>query len=356
MLSYTNYSRRATLFCNLIIPSTGPATRTVLSGKNLLLVLGATGAHGIAIIDALLAPGPDGCPSPYAVRALTRDPDQERAQELKAKSVELIKGRSFSYHKVNTDGFTVGEVREFYAGMRIFDPAKQRGNYNPDHRVEHLNGKTRVGEWMKAQESDTSDMECGRRRTLHKDAQNCNFFRSRLALPTQRADDTSVFASKGNGHVSMIALSDIGFARCSFGQREEVSGKDLEVASQMVGWDGSDGLVETSKRVTDQKVFFVRQTVDEWINNFTGVDVHVARDVGEGSTTWRQNFSNSVLAPMTTTSINPNGHTLESRMRANNYPSKLDLDMSDASRFKGSSSSPRRPKRLTIALDNLGSI
>ena len=63
-----------------------------MAGKKLILVLGATGAQGIAVIDALLAPSQNGDPSRYSVRALTRDPDSRRAKELKAKGVELFKG------------------------------------------------------------------------------------------------------------------------------------------------------------------------------------------------------------------------------------------------------------------------
>lgn len=58
----------------------------------LILVIGATGAQGIAVIDKLLEPAADGTPSPYAVRALTRDPDSRRALELKAKGVECVEG------------------------------------------------------------------------------------------------------------------------------------------------------------------------------------------------------------------------------------------------------------------------
>ena len=63
-----------------------------MSGKKIILVIGATGAQGIAVIDALLAPGADGSPSPYAARALTRNPSSKRAQELKAKGVDVVRG------------------------------------------------------------------------------------------------------------------------------------------------------------------------------------------------------------------------------------------------------------------------
>lgn len=62
------------------------------SVKKLILVIGATGAQGTAVINALLAPAADGSPSPYSIRALTRDPSHERAQALTAKGVECVKG------------------------------------------------------------------------------------------------------------------------------------------------------------------------------------------------------------------------------------------------------------------------
>jgi uncharacterized protein YbjT (DUF2867 family) len=62
------------------------------SEKKLILVIGATGAQGLAVIDALLAPAADGTPSPYRVRALTRDPSHARAKNLEARGVELAVG------------------------------------------------------------------------------------------------------------------------------------------------------------------------------------------------------------------------------------------------------------------------
>ena len=60
--------------------------------KKLILVIGATGAQGIAVVDALLAPAKDGKQSPFAIRALSRDPESKRAKELTAKGVEVVKG------------------------------------------------------------------------------------------------------------------------------------------------------------------------------------------------------------------------------------------------------------------------
>jgi uncharacterized protein YbjT (DUF2867 family) len=49
--------------------------------------------QGLAVVDKLLADAPDGSPSPYAVRALTRDPSSKRAQSLAERGVQLTQGR-----------------------------------------------------------------------------------------------------------------------------------------------------------------------------------------------------------------------------------------------------------------------
>ena len=67
-----------------------------MSTQKLILVIGATGAQGRAVVDALLAPDAAGNPSPYAVRALTRDPASKHAQDLTAQGVECVQGRSTS--------------------------------------------------------------------------------------------------------------------------------------------------------------------------------------------------------------------------------------------------------------------
>jgi uncharacterized protein YbjT (DUF2867 family) len=60
--------------------------------KKLILVLCATGAQGMAVCKALLDDAEDGSPSPYAIRALTRDPSSKRAQELASWGCELVQG------------------------------------------------------------------------------------------------------------------------------------------------------------------------------------------------------------------------------------------------------------------------
>ena len=62
------------------------------NSKKLILVIGATGAQGLAVINGLLKPCADGSPSPYAIRAFTRDPESARAKALADKGCEIAQG------------------------------------------------------------------------------------------------------------------------------------------------------------------------------------------------------------------------------------------------------------------------
>lgn len=62
------------------------------TSKKIITIIGATGAQGSHAVKALLAPSSDGSPSPFAVRALTRDPTSDRAKQLSELGVELVQG------------------------------------------------------------------------------------------------------------------------------------------------------------------------------------------------------------------------------------------------------------------------
>ena len=68
------------------------------SQPKLILVIGATGAQGLAVIDALLALSEDGFSSPYSIRALTRNPQNPRALELAARGVEVVEGLLLTFN------------------------------------------------------------------------------------------------------------------------------------------------------------------------------------------------------------------------------------------------------------------
>ncbi|CAL1716920.1 unnamed protein product [Somion occarium] len=334
--------------------------------KKLILVIGATGSQGIAVIDALLAPSDDGSASPYAIRALTRDPDSRRAKLLTSKGVECFKGAFDDFPSVlnalrdvygvwaNTDGFTVGEQKEVYAGLRIYELAKQlgtvrhfvwsnldygfkKGNWNPAYHCEHYDGKGRVLEFLRAQSSEPT--ENGMSWSSVTTGPYIEMLQNMMFGPlNKREDGTFVFATPvGNGHVPMIALADLGFfARYTFDHRVETSGKDLEVASDIVGWDY---LVSTFQKVTGQKAVALYQSLDEWFKNLDHTDKPIANEqtkVGPHTTTWRKNFTafwslwrdDIIKRDMEwIRSIHPNVRTVETWMRENNYKGQLKSDL-----------------------------
>jgi nucleoside-diphosphate-sugar epimerase len=97
-----------------------------------ILVLGATGTHGGAIVRALVAAG-------HSVRGLVRDPESQRAQAVRAGGVELVIGdlmdppsltRAFAgvgaVYAVTTP-FEHGAHDEERQGSHIIEAASQAG-------------------------------------------------------------------------------------------------------------------------------------------------------------------------------------------------------------------------------------
>ncbi|TFK74369.1 nmrA-family protein [Pluteus cervinus] len=329
--------------------------------KKLILVIGATGAQGMAIIPALLAPSEDGTPSPFAIRALTRNPTSRRARELEALGVELFKGAFDNLPSlakafegcygafVNTDTYTVGEEREIYAGIKIYEAARRTntmrhlvwsnldygsklGNYNPIYKTEHHDAKGIVQEFLKGQPS-SKDVD-GLAWTSVTSGVYMEMLNYPLCGPlNKRQDGTVIFASPiGDGCMPMIALSDLGWwVRYTLDHRRETSGRDLQIASDMVGWDY---LVETFTRVTGQPAIHKRLTLDEWFACLDGVHRPVANEkqAGDGSTTVQESFSGfwSLWRDSLVKrdlewirSVHPKGYTIESWMRANRYSGRI---------------------------------
>ncbi|KAG6850017.1 hypothetical protein H0H93_002466 [Arthromyces matolae] len=347
-----------------------------MSEKKLILVIGATGAQGMKVIPALLAPNSDGTPSPYAVRALTRDPNNRRAQELKALGVECYEGykpRGFEGRFddpaavgaalqgcygawVNTDTYTVGEEKEIWAGIKIYEAARRAstmrhliwsnldygsklGNYNPIYKAEHHDAKGIVNEFLKSQPSFLGDGLTWSSITSGVYFEMLNYilteevFQPLCGPLNWREDGTVVFASPiGDGHIPMISLDDLGWwVRYTLDNRAETSGKDLEIASDMVGWDY---LSEVFTKVTGTPSVHKRLTLDEWFACLSGAERPIANEKseGDGSTTIRQSFSgfwclwrdDIIKRDMEwVRRIHPNGYTLETWMRATGYTGRI---------------------------------
>jgi len=199
------------------------------------------------------------------------------------------------------------------------------------YKCEHYDGKGRVADWLQAQPSVVSDDNMSW--SVVTSGPYMEMLNNQMFGPLNiRADGTAVFVTPiGNGHVPMIALEDLGFwARFTFDHSAETSAKNLEVASDFVGWDY---LTSTFTKVTGKPAVIINQTLDEWFENLIGVDGPIAneRQMGDGSTTWRQNFSgwwsqwrdDVITRDMDwIRRVHPGTMTVEKWMRANNYDGK----------------------------------
>jgi hypothetical protein len=151
--------------------------------------------------------------------------------------------------------------------------------------------------------------------------------------PVERGD-TFVFNSPiGDGHMPLIALEDLGFfARYTFDHRKETSTRNLEIATEMVGWEH---LVATFKKVTGKNAVYNRENLEEWLSKMQNADKPVAAEGGPGSTTWAENFTgwwNGYRDDLHKRdmdwirSVNPNGFTLEKWMTEKKYDGILGKD------------------------------
>jgi len=351
------------------------------ASKKLILVIGGTGAQGIAVVKALVAPKEDGTPSPWSVRVLTRDPSHVRAKELLGNpAIEFFKGSFMNFDEVfaaldgvygayiNTDGFTVGEQAEIFAGIRIFELAKQigtlkhyvwssldyalkKGNYNPQYKVDHFNGKGRVAEWISAQPSEKAGD--GMTWSVLTSGPYMDMLTHLFAPTNKRSDGTVVFAAPiGDGHIPLIALSDLGWwARYIFDNREKTSGETLEIASEIVSWPH---LVETFTKVTGQPAVFVNLTLDEYFDTFNNPDIPVANSLS-GGTTFRQNFSgfwsvwrDDIIARDMEwiKSVHPRTVTLEQWIRETGYDGSMSKLLKNTADGHGPTRNPEKVAQL----------
>jgi hypothetical protein len=152
--------------------------------------------------------------------------------------------------------------------------------------------------------------------------------------PVRHEDGTFVFnAPLGDGHIPLIALADLGFfARYTFDHRAETCAKNLEIVTEMVGWDH---LVATFTKVTGKKAVYNRETLGEWFSKMQNVDKPVAIEGEPGSTSWKENFTgwwNAYRDDLLQRDmdwirkLNPNGLTLERWMIENKYDGIVDKD------------------------------
>jgi len=145
--------------------------------------------------------------------------------------------------------------------------------------------------------------------------------------PAEREDGKFVFNSPiGDGHIPLVALKDIGFfARYTFDHRAETSARNLEIATEFVGWEH---LVATFTKVTGKKAVYNRESLETWFSHMSNAETPVAAEGAPDSTSWKENFTgwwNGFHDDLHKRDmewirkVNPNGMTLEKWMIENSY-------------------------------------
>jgi uncharacterized protein YbjT (DUF2867 family) len=201
-----------------------------------VLVTGATGRQGGAVIRSLLSKG-------WKLRALTRNPGSRAAEELKRQDVEVIQGDLedpesleramlgvYGVYSVQ-DFWSVGAVREIRQGKNAAEVAKRRG-------VEHLvyssvGGAERnsgIDHWKSKWEIENHIRQLGLPATILRPAAFMeNYYVDQVEIGILRGKLMDPI--RADKPYQTIAAEDIGaFAALAFERPEEFIGKELEIA------------------------------------------------------------------------------------------------------------------------------
>ncbi|KAL1687243.1 hypothetical protein GGG16DRAFT_128131 [Schizophyllum commune] len=280
-----------------------PDTPTLTPAKKVILVIGATGAQGTHVIDKLLEPYEDGRPSPYAIRALTRDPIHRRASDLETKGVELVEGSVEDLSViaralqgcygafVNLDTYALGAEGEIHTAIRIYeetcrtpgfqhlvwsglDYGSKLGHFDPKYACEQQDAKGVVTDFLRGQPSKNPTWT----------ALTSGVYMEMLNMPVcgplhRTLDGTTVFALPlGEGSMPMIALADLAWwARYALDNPALSAGKELCIASDIVS---GDCLARTFAEISGQPAVYLPLSMDEWFECMESTDAPLIHGPG----------------------------------------------------------------------------
>jgi hypothetical protein len=256
------------------------------------------------------------------VRVLTRNSDSPAAKELATlPKVSIISsGDSDVYNDTilrkamsgvygvfaNTNGFAIGQAKEIYWGIRMYEIAagcgvkhfiwasllyaSKIGKFDPKYVVGHADGKAKVAEFLSAQ--PTSPMKWSV-------LSSCMYLETLSEMLAPRPDpndpDTLSFSAPlGSGSPPLVYLPDLGrYALWLFNTPTRSSGMNLQVATEDVSWNY---LAQTFTEVTGRKAVYREVTLDEYFASgvFPNPEAKVGHSVDHNDSTlmtYRENFT-----------------------------------------------------------------
>ena len=228
--------------------------------KKIIVVFGATGAQGGGLVNAIL----NDSSSEFAVRAVTRDPNSEKAKELVAKGAEVVAGDvddiesmkaalagAYGAYFVTFFWAHFSPEKEMAEAKSMADAAKEAGlkhviwstledvrNYVPlsDNSMPTLHGKYKVPHFDGKGESDQFFIDAGLPVTFMLASyywENLIYF----GMGPKRGSDgkLSITFPLGDKKMAGIAAGDIG--KCAYGifkKGEAVIGERIGVAGDQL--------------------------------------------------------------------------------------------------------------------------
>ncbi|KIK64547.1 hypothetical protein GYMLUDRAFT_241087 [Collybiopsis luxurians FD-317 M1] len=318
-----------------------------------ILVIGATGSQGIPVIAALLAPDEAGNPSPYSIRAFTRNPSSKKAQILASlPDIEVFEG-SFDDMStvvpamegcygifVNTDTMAVGEKGELYTAIKMFEQAHRIpqmrhfiwssldygykfGGYDPQYDAPQGNAKGTFTEFLRSQDSDPSGNSFAWS-VLTTGPYIENLAGGFIGPRPQRENGAVVFDTPTkDGLIPMISLDDIGWwTRYTFDHLSETSGQELKIATEMMSMEQVaeiftrvTGIPAVRKHVSMEEYWATRPSFPPRPRNYLRTVYSAVYN------TWRDNILTRDMEWIR--KIHPTGFTLESWIKTKGYDGSL---------------------------------
>lgn len=205
-----------------------------------ILVTGATGKQGGAVARQLLRDGWD-------VRALTRSPDKEEAQDLYREGAEVVKGdlnNRFGLRRLLEDVYGVfsvqqpwehGVKKESIQGIALAEEAKQAG---VAHFVYSSVGSAHRNTGIAHFESKWSIEEHIRSTWMQYTILRPVYFMENFLTPQTLSEIQNGTLSLGlnpERSLQLVAVDDIGvFATLAFNNPEEYIGRELDIAGDQL--------------------------------------------------------------------------------------------------------------------------
>jgi len=249
---------------------------------NKILVIGATGNQGGAVVQALL-------PKEYHIRTLTRNPDSPAAKRLTEQGVEVMKG-DFSDHDslvkaatgmdtvyTMTTPFETGTEEEVKQGIAIADAAKEAGvGHLIFGSVASADCKTGIPHFDSKYEVEKHIVSLGIPYTISAPVFFMDNHLGPWSLPSLKEGKLKM-AMPANRLLQQISVKNIGeFVATLVERREEVFGKRIDIAGdELTGEETAAVLSKASGREIKYEGFdpeFLRKDNEDFAKMFKWFD------------------------------------------------------------------------------------